>query len=115
MLGSLRDMIRLIGFVGGILLTLSLAMPAFASHVCASELAPPVAETIAMADDGGEAQCPDCGLACANGCCHVSHTATPVDVAAETKGLTFAPPVVWGHQVGCALDAPSGPERPPRL
>ncbi|MBU1386134.1 MAG: hypothetical protein KKG14_12500 [Alphaproteobacteria bacterium] len=115
MLKSLRDMIRRIGFVGGVLLTLAFALPALASHACASELSPPVAETIASTDLDGEAQCPDCGPACVSGCCHAPHAATPADVGVEPKGPVFAAPVGWVHATGRLLHAPAGPERPPRL
>jgi hypothetical protein len=115
MLKLLRDMIRRMGFVGGVLLTLAFAAPALATHACASELSPPVAETTAGASTDGEAQCPDCGPACANGCCHAPHAATPVDDGIEPKGPVFAAPVAWTHVTGRLLDAPAGPERPPRL
>ncbi|RZJ01194.1 MAG: hypothetical protein EON90_04500 [Brevundimonas sp.] len=115
MLKPLRDMIRRIGFVGGVLLTLAFAMPALASHACASELSPPVAETTASVAADGETQCPDCGPACANGCCHAPHAATPAAVGVEPRGPVFAAPGAWVHVTGRPLDAPAGPERPPRV
>lgn len=114
MLKSLRDMIRRIGFVGGVLLTLVFAAPALASPACASELSPPVMETTAKAATDIESQCPDCGPACANGCCHAPHVATPAGDGVEPKGPVFAAPVAWTHVTGRPLDAPAGPERPPR-
>lgn len=111
----MRDMIRRIGFVGGMLLTLTFAMPALASHACGSELSPPIADTTAGASADGKAQCPDCGPACANGCCHAPHVATPIDHGVESEGVVFAAPVAWVHVTGWPLDAPAGPERPPRL
>lgn len=115
MLKSLRDMIRRIGFVGGVLLTLAFAMPALASHACASELSSPVAGATVGAASDGDAQCPDCGPACANGCCHAPHVATPADLGVEPESVAFAAPVAWAHVTGRPLDAPAGPERPPRL
>ena len=114
MLKPLRDMISRIGFVGGVLLTLAFAMPALASHACASELSPPVAETTASVAGDGEGQCPDCGPACANGCCHAPHVATPAELGVASERVVFATPVAWAHVNGRPLDAPAGPERPPR-
>lgn len=115
MLESFRDMIRRIGFVGGVLLTLAFALPALASHTCATELSPPGAETMASVALDDDTQCPDCGPACANGCCHAPHAATPADVEVEPKRPVFAAPVGWVHATGRLLHAPAGPERPPRL
>jgi hypothetical protein len=108
-------MIRRIGFVGGVLLTLAFAMPAMASHACASELSPPSSESTVGAATDGDAQCPDCGPACANGCCHAPHAATPADAGTQPRGSVFATPVIWADVTGRLLYAPAGPERPPRL
>ena len=115
MLKPVRHMIKRIGFVGGVLLTLAFAAPALASHACASELTPPSAEMGVNAPADGEAQCPDCGPACANGCCHAPHVATPADAVVEAKGPVFAAPSAWAHVTGRPLDSPAGPDRPPRL
>ena len=115
MLASLRDIFGRGGLLGAVLLTLAFAAPALASHACTSELSPRVAETSASAAVDGKVQCPDCGPACGNGCCHAPHAATPADVRAEPEGAVFAAPVAWVHILGRPLDAPAGPERPPRL
>lgn len=114
MLRALRDMVRRIGVVAGVLLSLGFAMPALASHICASELSPPAAEATASAPADRGAPCPDCGPACANGCCHASHVATPADLGVAPANLVFAAPAAWTHVTGRLLDAPAGPERPPR-
>ena len=114
MLGPMRDMIRRIGFVGGMLLTLAFATSALASHACASELSPPVVETELNASSDGETQCPDCGPACANGCCHAPHAATPADDGLQPEAPVFAVPVVWTQATGRPVGAPAGLERPPR-
>lgn len=116
MLKPMRDMIRRIGFVGGMLLTLAFAAPALASHACAGGVMPSSStETTVSAPADGETQCPDCGPACANGCCHTPHVATPADAVIESKGPVFAAPVAWTHVTGRPLDSPAGPDRPPRL
>ncbi|MFJ6023662.1 hypothetical protein ACIQC9_03580 [Brevundimonas sp. NPDC092305] len=115
MLKAVRDMIRRLGFVGGVLLTLAFAAPAFAAHVCADELSPPVAEAAVDAPASPDQPCPDCGPACANGCCHAPHSATAPETLVAPKPPLFATPVHWVDVLGHALDAPAGPDRPPRL
>jgi len=115
MLQPMWNMIRRVGFVGGMLLALAFAAPALASHACASDLAPSWGQTTASTLAHGEAQCPDCGPACANGCCHAPHVATPPNAVIESKGPQFAAPVAWAHMTGRPLDSPAGPDRPPRL
>ena len=115
MLRAARRMIRELGLVGGVLLALVFALPAFESHACAAE----PSYAAAAFDQGGagddQKQCPDCGPACAGGCCHAPHAATAPDVASTVSTPTFSVPAVWTHRVGRALDAPGGPERPPRF
>jgi len=114
MLKTLREMIRRTGFVGGLLLTLAFALPTFESHACAGE---PIAAVWVEAGAPGDAdrQCPDCGPACANGCCHAPHAATSPDSLVSPKAPVFAASVVWSHVTGRPLDSPAGPDRPPRL
>jgi hypothetical protein len=76
MLKTMRDMIRRLGFVGGLLLTLAFAVPAFEAHACADELSPLAAEAVMDAPADPDQPCPDCGPGCANGCCHAPHSAT---------------------------------------
>lgn len=113
MLKVARDMIRRMGFVGGLLLTLAFALPAFESHACAQEPSRP--GVTAAAPAGQDAACPDCGPACANGCCHASHAATAPDSLVASGTAVFAAPTGWAHMTGRPLDSPGGPERPPRL
>lgn len=115
MLKAMRDMIRRMGFVGAVLLTMAFAMPAFESHACAEELSPPTAEaTMGVAHDAGQA-CPDCGPACANGCCHAPHVATAPELSGVPATPAFSGVTHWRHVSGAPLDRPGGPDRPPRL
>lgn len=114
MLKTVRELIRRMGFVGGLLLTLAFAAPAFESHACADELSPPAAEASVDIDASDDLQCPDCGPACANGCCHAPHAATAADLSASPQTPRFDAPAAWSHLTGRPLDSPAGPDRPPR-
>lgn len=115
MLKAARNLVRRMGFVGGLLLTLAFAAPAFESHACAGELSPPAAEASASTPGDRDVQCPDCGPACANGCCHAPHAATPPDSLVSPSTPVFGAPAAWNHVTGHPLDSPAGPDRPPRF
>ena len=115
MLVLMRQVIGRMGLVGGLLLTLAFALPAFESHACAAELSPPSVEASIDTPAEPNVQCPGCGPACANGCCHAPHVATAPDISGPPQPLASVAPAVWADVVGQPLDAPGGPERPPRL
>jgi hypothetical protein len=112
MIKALREMVRRLGFVSALLLTVAFAMPAFESHACAAEGSGgvQVVETVG----GADGQCPDCGPACANGCCHAPHSAMSSDLATPRFIAVFGQPQAWSDSVACPLGRPDGPERPPR-
>lgn len=109
---ALREMVRRIGFVSALLLTVAFAMPAFESHACAAEASGgvQVVETVG----GADGQCPDCGPACANGCCHAPHSAMSSDLATPRFIAVFGQPQAWSDSVAYPLGRPDGPKRPPR-
>lgn len=115
MLQVARDMIRRMSFVSGLLLTLVFALPAFESHACAAELSPSAAEASAIGPGESDVQCPDCGPACANGCCHTPHAAMVPDSLISPQAAVFGTPAAWNHVSGHPLDSPAGPDRPPRF
>lgn len=115
MLKAARSLVRRLGFVGGLLLTLAFAVPAFESHACAEEISPPVAEASASSPAEGDVQCPDCGPACANGCCHAPHAATVSDSMVSQRAAAFGTPATWRHVTGHPLESLTGPDRPPRV
>lgn len=112
MLNLLRKMVSRLGLVSILLLTLVFAMPAFESHACAVEA--PGSVKIFEAAAGDEIQCPDCGPACANGCCHAPHSALSNDLTTPRFVAVFGQPRSWGDSVASPLGRPDGPERPPR-
>lgn len=112
MLRTLREIVSRLGLVSTLLLTLVFALPAFESHACATE-APSSAQVVDAA--GGDAiQCPDCGPACANGCCHAPHSTMSNDLATPRFIAIFGQPHAWSDSVASPLGRPDGPERPPR-
>lgn len=107
-------MVSRFGFFSVLLLTLVFAMPAFESHACADEA--PSSVIAVVADAGGDdAQCPDCGPACANGCCHAPHSAVPAEDHVYRAPAAFGHPQAWSSVAGRPLDRPNGPDRPPQL
>ncbi|WP_421729669.1 hypothetical protein [Brevundimonas sp.] len=111
----MRDLLRRMGFVGALLLTLVFAAPAFESHACAEEAAAVTAQVFVDAAPVDDVQCPDCGPACANGCCHASHAAVPAEPHPHQRAVRFSHPVAWSDTGGAPLSRPAGPERPPRI
>lgn len=109
---TLREIVRRTGFVSALLLTLVFAMPAFESHACSDEQ--PQSVAVAVADGAPDDACSDCGPACANGCCHAPHAATPAAMTGEAATPAFAQPRPATQTPGVRLDRPDGPERPPR-
>ena len=90
MVKPLREMVRRFGFVSTLLLTLVFAMPAFETHACATES--PASAQVAEVASGDDVQCPDCGPACANGCCHAPHSAVSNDGATPRFVALFGQP-----------------------
>ncbi|MBJ7319044.1 MAG: hypothetical protein JHC96_09620 [Brevundimonas sp.] len=113
MLTPLRVMVSRFGFVSVLLLTLAFSVPAFETHACAVQ--PASVEAASLADAAGDRQCPDCGPACANGCCHAPHSAVSNDMATPRFIAVFGQPHAWSDSVASPLGRPDGPERPPRI
>ena len=111
-----KDLGRRLGLVCTLLLALTFAAPAFASHVCAeSEACAPNAQVVVDSVSNADPACEDCGPACANGCCHAPHPATAptlADVTAPTLGVK---PIGPGLATAPPSLRPTGPERPPRV
>jgi len=113
MLKALRENVRRLGFVSTLLLTLVFAMPAFESHACATEAQTRV--QVVETAGGADIRCPDCGPACANGCCHAPHSAVSGDMATPRFIAVFGQPRAWSDSFAPPLGRPDGPERPPRI
>jgi len=111
MLRRLRGIVGRLGFVSTLVLTLVFAVPAFETHACAPERPTSAQMVEATASD---IQCPDCGPACANDCCHAPHSAVSNDMATPRFIAVFGQPQAWSDSVASPLGRPDGPERPPR-
>lgn len=115
MLRAVRTLIRRLSYVSVLLLTLAFAAPAFESHACADESPASGTQIVEASGGAGDTQCPDCGPACANGCCHLTHSAIAPDVAMPRGVSVFVRSAAWAHVAGGPLDRPAGPDRPPQV
>ena len=115
MLRLLRKMIARMGMAGAVVLALAFAAPAFASHACIDERCAPSSQTAVEAPADADDACPDCGPACANGCCHAQHAATAPDLAAPSSPPVVTRTDVWFQDAAPPLALPAGPDRPPRF
>jgi len=115
MFGLARHMIRRIGFVCLMLLTIAMTVPTAEAQVCAPAEATPAAGSVAMdiapADSDG---CGDCALSCAHGCCHASHVAIVGGDAVSLPKARPGTPAQWRHMSDQPPAMVGGPERPPR-
>jgi len=115
MLRLLRQLMSRMGLTGAVVLALAFTTPAFASHACATEACAPAGRTSLDAPAEAGEPCPDCGPACANGCCHAQHAATAPDLSAPTALPQVARTAeLWVHEAAPPLARPAGPDRPPR-
>lgn len=114
MLRLLRQMMGRMGVAGAVVMALAFATPAFASHACIDESCAPAGSTAFAAPVDAEDGCPDCGPACANGCCHAPHPATTPGLAQPDAPIQTATSAVWTHAALPPLVRPSDPDRPPR-
>jgi hypothetical protein len=100
-----------------LLLALAFSAPAFESHACyaAKSEAGISAEASSSSSPANDcAGCPDCGPACAGGCCHAPHSGMAVDSVVHRALAPFARSSAWAHIMVAPVNRPSGPERPPR-
>ncbi len=114
MLRFLRKMIARMGLAGAVVLCLSFAAPAFAAHACIDENCAPAGQTAFETPSDADDACPDCGPACANGCCHAQHAATAPELAAPSSPPLTVRAEIWLHEAAPPLARPAGPDRPPR-
>jgi len=118
MLKKVLGTIRRLQVISVLLLAVVFTAPAFESQACPPA---PVDMTVpaiiaASASPADEcAGCPDCGPACAGGCCHAPHSGMTADPTAHRSQVAFARPSAWSHVVRAPMSRPAGPERPPRL
>lgn len=100
--------------MGGLLLALVFAAPAVEAHACVDATCATIVAASTSATTTAEPPCADCGLPCANGCCHAQHVATAPDVSVILSVAIFAAPLSWSHSTAPPLADAAGPRRPPR-
>jgi hypothetical protein len=105
-------------WIVGLLLAIVFSLPAFESHACPSTGSQVIsgAESVWMTSASDDrAGCPDCGPACAGGCCHAPHSGVAADLMVRQTVIDFERSSTWSNVVRSPMNRPSGPERPPRL
>lgn len=112
MLKALGTLDRRLALLMGLFVVLAFAMPAFEAHACPAETTPAFTATAALGDEAPA--CPDCGPACANGCCHAAHAAFPAEPAPVKTTLRPERAEPWVNVTRAPSIPHGGPERPPR-
>ena len=107
MFGSLRLVILLLA-------TLAALAPAVGAHACVDADCATVAVSTQTVAETPDEPCSDCGLACANGCCHAPHVSTAPDATMLTTATAYQVAPGWRHSAEPPLSEVGGPLRPPR-
>lgn len=119
MLKTLASMVARFRLFSLVLLAAAFVAPAYEGHACAAEgLGAAVvfaAASASPASDDGCAGCPDCGPACASGCCHAPHSGVTPSLMNHRFADVFAAPAAWRHVTRAPMHSPPGPDHPPRL
>ncbi|WP_395943988.1 hypothetical protein [Brevundimonas sp.] len=97
-----------------LVLALAVFAPAVSAHACVDQNCGVVAVGVESSADDDQRGCADCGPACANGCCHAPHPATPPDLQPKDARTSPASRMTWTHSAEPPPVAASGPRRPPR-
>lgn len=110
-----RNTLRRLGFVSMLLLALVLAMPGAQAQACAPDRDAASVATLVNASDACPIDgCQDCGIACADGCCHAPAVGVMGGATAVMTPPCFGSPVAWTDVLGAPLGERSGLKRPPR-
>lgn len=111
-----RNTLRRLGFISMLLLALVVAVPSAQAQGCdpyreaLSQVALVSAVDSCPIDD-----CRDCGVVCADGCCHAPAVGVMNHAAAAMAPPVFEQPVGWADILGAPLGERSGLKRPPRV
>ncbi|PZT99918.1 MAG: hypothetical protein DI624_04410 [Brevundimonas sp.] len=97
-----------------LLLLLAVFSPAVSAHACVDETCAYVAAGVQAVPDDAQGGCPDCGPACANGCCHAPHPAALPGPAFMDQPTPPALRLSWSHSPERPPLDPAGLRRPPR-
>lgn len=112
-----RHALKRLGFVSMLLLALVVAMPATQAQAQACEPGRERSSVVALVDaaDGCAINgCQDCGLACADGCCHAPTVGVLSGAVVGMATFRFESPAGWADVLGAPSGERSGLKRPPR-
>ena len=117
MLKSMRGAIGNFQIFSILLLAMVFTAPAFESHACPAQVEAAVsaeaAPSTVLADE--RSGCPECGPACAGGCCHAPHPGMTADLTPDRSPVAFTREADWAHVLLVPTGRPTGPERPPKI
>lgn len=115
MIRAARHLLRRLGLVSVLLMTLAVVLPSAEAQACAPSPDQIVAAVVVIDVDGCDAGlCGDCGAACTHGCCHAPHVAVPAASAPTPRQDRIAIPHDVGEAPLLVARTPDGPHRPPR-
>lgn len=108
-------LIRRLGFICLMLLTIAVTLPASEAQACGPTTVMDAAASTTLqnapaTDDG----CGDCGLSCTHGCCHAAHVGILGGASSPLSVAHTPTPMAWAHVAGQLPAVVGGPERPPR-
>ena len=110
-----RNSLRQLGFVSILLLALVVAMPVTQAEACEPDRETSQVVALANAPDACPIDdCQDCGVACADGCCHAPAVGVMNGAMAGMTSPRFESPVAWTDVLDVPLGERSGLKRPPR-
>lgn len=115
-----RNTLRRFGFVCTVVLALLVVMPTAQiqaetpSEVCAVQGVFALSVAAVSPDVCPIDGCRDCGLTCADGCCHAPVVAPPVGDMSAASYAVYARPAGWADVLGAPFGQLSGLKRPPR-
>lgn len=115
----MRNTLRRFGFVSMTLLALLVIMPASQVQaqvdVCAPDRSFASLSVVTSAPDVCPIDgCQDCGLTCADGCCHAPAVAPLAATVTASPYVAYARPAGWTDVLGVPFGQLSGLKRPPR-
>ena len=116
MIRAARHLLRRLGLVSVLLMTLAVVLPSAEAQACAPSPDQAVAAVVVLDADGCDAGlCGDCGAACTHGCCHAPHVAVPAAPVVALARDRVATPHLIADSAFVVAGTPDGPERPPRV
>ena len=117
MFGLAPSLIRRLGLLCLMLLTIAAALPASEALACGPTTEPDTAASTVLQTDPATVGdgCGDCALSCTHGCCHASHVGILGGAVPPLPMADKPAPKAWTHDTGQHPAFVGGPKRPPRI